>query len=942
MTRHRPVPALDEPIVKTKLMTQNDAHNNLKDASQPASTRILYMEDDPGLARLLKRKLELAGYVVDIAQDGGEGLAMYDATIHDVVVVDYKMPIFNGLDVLRILAEDASPPAVIMLTGSGDEQTAVQALKLGASDYIVKDLKRDYLERLPEVIEAAHRQRPLTEEKGMIERKGTLSKEHEQRILAETLRWAGAVVLSNTLDFDKLLDRILDQAGRVTAHDAISIMLIKGDLANVARWHGYRQFGAEASIASATFSIANIAVFKQVRQTGEPLAMPQVEPGDDWICQSGQDWIRSYACVPIKVDPFSIYGDINRRDESVIGFLNVASAVPGFFGQVDAERLQAFANQAAIALHNARQYQQVREEVVDRVRLLKKERNFLSAILDTAEALVVIFNARGRIIRFNRACERTSGYSFNEVRGKYLWDKLLVAEEIEMVKEYFERLRRGERPREYESSLVTKNGKHRVIAWSNTFLLDSQGQVEYIISTGIDVTQRKLAEEKLVHSAYHDTLTDLPNRALFMEHLERAIEQAEEDANYMFAVLFLDLDRFKVINDSLGHLAGDRLLVEIARRLELHVRIQDVVARLGGDEFAILLDDIDNIDDATGVADRIQNEVVQPIDLGDNPVYTSVSVGIAMSSVGYEWPQDILRDADTALYQAKARGRARYDVFNPGMHTEAVAVRQLEAELRRAVEAQEFQLQYQPVVSLATGRIVGVEALVRWQHPQQGLINPNRFVPLAEETGLIGPIGAWVLETACAQTCAWHKAGYTTLRVSVNVSPRQFQAQSTFAALPSRDRAALVKLVKETLEKTGLPANMLELEINESLAELGVESNVTLLNELRRMGIKIAIDDFGIGSSLKFLKHLPLDVLKIDQSFVKAMTREPGDAAFVTAVAAMAHSLKLRLVAEGVTTKEQLTFLQAQGCDEGQGFLFSKPLPADDLTKLLTLTSLIS
>ena len=895
------------------------------------SAHILYLEDEVGLARLLKRKLELAGYKVDLAQDGEQGLAMYDPAIHDLIVADYKLPIYNGLEVLRILATKGPLPPTIILTGSGDAQTAVAAMKLGADDYIIKDMQRQYLEQLPTIIDRVLLQRRLDED-SQIPPANLLVDEREQRMLTETLRWAGAVVLSSTLNYDEVLDRIVEQVSRITAHDATCLMLIEGDNIRVARWIGYGHFGLEAAIASAVFRFDDIPPFQQAKQTRLPVTVPHVKEDDAWISASRQNWIKSYVTIPILAATDSP-PKLKDKQETVLGFLNVDSAAPGFFSQVDAERLHAFTTQAAIALVNARLYDQARGEVTERMRALKQERNFVSAILDTAEALVMIFNRRGRIIRFNRACERVTGYMADEVRGRYLWDFLLPPEDIALVKQSFEQLQNSDQRSEYETGFITKEGKRRFVVWSNTILPTSDGSIEYIISTGIDITQRKLTEERLMHTAWHDALTDLPNRTLFMENLERSIEKAKEDDKYLFAVLFLDLDRFKVINDSLGHLAGDQLLIAVARRLELHLRPDDMVARLGGDEFAILLDGISDINEATSITSRIQDELARPVKIGEHEVFTTASIGIALSSIGYDWPQDILRDADTTLYQAKARGRARHEVFHIGLRTHAVAVWQLESELRRAIENGDFALYYQPIISLSSGKITGVEALLRWQHPEQGIINPGEFIPLAEETGLIVPIGAWVLRTACAQTKAWHDAGYDSLRIAVNVSPLQFRKPAAFS--DSLEDKALPKLVEEVLEGTGLPAEYLALEITENFIEFNSKYNQTIIDDIRKLGVKMAIDDFGIGSSLSFFKHFSIDILKIDQSFIKDMTHDSGDAAFIQAIIAMAHSLKLRVVAEGVSTQAQLDFLQAQKCDEIQGFLFSKPLPTAQLTALL-------
>jgi diguanylate cyclase (GGDEF)-like protein len=412
-----------------------------------------------------------------------------------------------------------------------------------------------------------------------------------------------------------------------------------------------------------------------------------------------------------------------------------------------------------------------------------------------------------------------------------------------------------------------------------------------------------------------------------MKRLEQTIAQAKENPDHLFAVLFIDLDRFKVINDSLGHLVGDQLLITVARRLKACIRSGDTVARLGGDEFTILLENIREADDANRVADRILKDIALPVMLDGQELFTSASIGIALSTTGYERPTEILRDADTTMYRAKAQGRACYETFNIGMHTHITAIRQLEAELRRAIERQEFLLYYQPIVSLATSQIVGVEALLRWLHPQRGLIGPSEFIPLAEETGLVIPIGEWVLRTACNQTKIWHEIGYTSLRTAVNVSIRQLQRGSGQLDFPER--------VAAILAETGLPAQALELEITESIPLINNAFNRDMLNHLKRLGLNLALDDFGISSSLLLLKRFPFCTLKIDQSFIKEIINNHHDAAIITAVITMAHSLALKVVAEGVETEEQLTWLRVQQCDEAQGYLFSRPLPAHELTRLL-------
>ncbi|HEY9299500.1 MAG TPA: EAL domain-containing protein, partial [Phormidium sp.] len=439
--------------------------------------------------------------------------------------------------------------------------------------------------------------------------------------------------------------------------------------------------------------------------------------------------------------------------------------------------------------------------------------------------------------------------------------------------------------------------------------------------------ERKKTEAQLIHNALYDGLTGLPNRTLWTRRLEEAIAKAKECQDYLFAVLFLDLDRFKLVNDSLGHLAGDELLVAIAKRLQSTLRPNDTVARLGGDEFAILLTNIQELENISSVVNRIQTSVKQPLKLERQEVFTTASIGITLSSAGYDSPQDLMRDADIAMYRAKALGKARSCLFNKTMHQLAVSRLRLETDLQRALERQELRLHYQPIVSLTTGEITGFEALVRWEHPEQGLISPNEFIPVAEETGLINPIGLWVLREACLKLRLWQLAfpKKTPLTMSVNLSGKQFA------------QPGLIEQVDLILRETGCDRHSLKLELTESAIMAHSDPN-SVLEKLRGLGVKLDIDDFGIGySSLERLYQFPINTLKIDKSFESRIDAGGRNVEIVKAIVTLAHTLGMNIVAEGVETAQQLAKLQALNCEFAQGYLFSKPL--DDKTAEALLIS---
>lgn len=446
-----------------------------------------------------------------------------------------------------------------------------------------------------------------------------------------------------------------------------------------------------------------------------------------------------------------------------------------------------------------------------------------------------------------------------------------------------------------------------------------------------EVIERKRIEAELWRHAFRDPLTGLPNRSLFMDRLQHVLEYAKRHKDYLFAILFLDLDRFKVINDSLGHTLGDQLLVTVAGKLQACLRSIDTAARLGGDEFTILLEDIKDISDVIRVSQRIQAELALPLNLGGQEVLITASIGIALSTTGYDQPEDMLRDADIAMYQAKAHGPAGYEIFNTELHTRAVARLQMETELRRAIERREFQIYYQPIVSLEAGCIFGFEALVRWQHPSRGLLLPGEFISIAEETGLSLLIDQWVLWEACRQTQQWQVQfpQNLPLTISINLCSSQFR------------QPKLTKHIHQALQETGLNAHSLKLEITESVILESSRPPPTLLSELQALDVELCIDDFGTGySSLSRLHCLPIHLLKIDRSFIGRMgidqvSNSPASSPIVEAIVTLAQKLGLAVTAEGVESVEQLAQLRALKCDYGQGYFFSRPLNAQAAEALI-------
>jgi diguanylate cyclase (GGDEF)-like protein/PAS domain S-box-containing protein len=536
------------------------------------------------------------------------------------------------------------------------------------------------------------------------------------------------------------------------------------------------------------------------------------------------------------------------------------------------------------------------------------------------------WNLKRNEIYFSGRWKEMLGYGESEIGADpNEWFKRIHPEDQKQVQDNLVTHLRDATPRfECEYRIQHANGTYLWMLSRGVSVRDSHGSAYRLAGSQSDITARKVAEERLAHDAAHDALTGLPNRLLFLDRLQNRLDRTKRNPNDLFAVMFIDLDRFKVVNDSLGHAFGDQLLVTTGWRLQQCLRPQDTVSRLSGDEFAVLLDVVNTSADISGVAERIRAQLITTTLLGVVERSPTASIGIVMFNNNYGAAEDLLRDADLAMYHAKRLGGNQYQFFDETMHTSAVEQLQLEGELKHAVARKEWLVHYQPIMSITTGKPVGAEALVRWLHPQRGILAPGEFIQVAEDTGLIVPIGEYVLMTACKQAKAWRDAGHSRFWVSINISARQFRNKD------------LVEMIARILEETGLSSDGLRLEITESVAVQNTEYTIKIMNELDAMGVYTSLDDFGTGySSLSYLKQFPLRVLKVDQSFIQDIQHNPKNEALIKAIIGMARSLSLEVVGEGVEKAEQLQFLRTQMCDQAQGYLFSRPIPAEDLDKLL-------
>ena len=954
---------------------------------------ILYVEDNPVDADLARRQLARLApeLTLDAVSTLREAMSRLEtASDYDAALIDLRLPDGNGLDLLNQIHGRNLPIAVVILTGSADQESAVIALKAGADDYLVK--RGDYLQRLPATLRDAH-----------------------SRLLADAARKSQPLRVlyaeRNRFDIDLTL-RYLAQR-----FPFIHLTVVENAHAALARLPADPSIPPDYEVVLLDYHLPGFnalevaKVLRQDRHLDLPIVLVTSEGDEEIVAQALRLGISDYLIkhpnylyeLPAILEkvhhqnilmrerialqaakrqyeelteriPVGVYRLRMRRDggaqfdyvssrwclmnglemPAVLRNIEEASALihpedRGEFERLNQEiRLspRVFFWEGRFLIRGETRWMRIESTptrldngdiVCDGVQIDITERRqaeeklrLIAAVIASTRDSVVITDLEPRILAVNPAYTEITGYS-----------------EAEMIGQNPRLLQSGRHDRAFYQALwasLRKTGHWQGELWNRrkngelypqwvtlSTVRDHRGEPTHYVGVFTDISQIKHAEARLEHLAHYDPLTELPNRLLAQLRLAHALEQAQR-RHCKVGVLFIDLDQFKTVNDSLGHLAGDQLLRAIAQRLSERLRQQDTLARLGGDEFLIVLEGLQRPEEAATVAQTLIGLLTRPFTLlsSDQEIYLGASIGISLYpddglSVG-----ELIQHADTTVYQAKAKGRNTYQFYTETLTRAAHERLDMESRLRRGLERGEFLLHYQPLVAVGDGRIIGAEALVRWQPPGEALVPPLRFIPLAEETGLIVALGEWVLRAACVQAQIWREAGLPPLLLTVNLSAQQFQ------------QPGLIEQLRALLADTGLPATSLELEITESALMQQGQDAVAMLMALKDLGVRLAIDDFGTGySSLAYLKRFPLDKLKIDQSFVRDIPNDPGDMGITAAIIALARTLRLEALAEGVETAEQLTFLREQGCDTYQGYLFSRPVPAEEFALRLRTSWII-
>lgn len=863
---------------------------------------ILVVDDNRQLGDFIAwTLLPSMGYDGQPVYDGASALKSIRQNKPAMLLLDLELPDMTGLELLRKLNSEGLTIPAILFTAHGSEQVAIDAFRLGVHNYLIKPAE-------PEQLESAISQ-ALNETRLRQEKTRLLSELNEKVTWLMALSKIGQSITS-TLDLDDVLRRIVEAGVQLTDADEGFLALLDNTSGNLFL---RATKNIEGEIISSMRLPVSDTLLGDVLTSGKPVRKISQEFESPIKISTGL-LVLSLLHMPIysKGRPLGVLSVYNRKKKQP-------------FTPKDEVLLTSLADYASVALENASLYQQARHEINERKRielaLRESEERFELAVRGANEGIWDL-NLKKNKIHYSSRWKEMLGYLEIEIGDEPgEWFNRVHPEDIDLLKAALVNHLNGKTAHlEAEYRIRCKDGAYRWMVCRGIAVRGQDGEVSRVAGSQTDISERKEVDGKLLHVAFHDRLTDLPNRALFMEHLQRAIQRSQTEPDYSFAVLFLDLDKFKDVNDSLGHPTGDQLLISVARILQNGLGKKDVVARLGGDEFVIFLDQIQDIEDAIGKSREILSILAAPIRLGQHQVFISTSIGIVLSTLGYSKPEDVLRDADIAMYAAKSQGRATYQLFDPLMRERIVKRMEIEADLKQALEKKQLLICYQPIISLKNGQLYGLEALVHWQHPRLGLLAASEFIVLAQEIGLILPIDWWVFEEACRQINYWQSIHQLqpALKASVNLGSSLLLHSN------------LIESIEGSLAKTGLPSENLVLEIAESMLSLNVEPLSHMIVELRRIGASVQIDDFGTSySSLMHLKDLPVNALKIDPTFVVRITDQGENTEIPRMIIKLAHELGIEAFAEGIETPAQLSYLREMGCDYGQGFLFSSALEAE-------------
>lgn len=870
---------------------------------------ILVVDDSQELADFTAHSLlPSLGYQAEVSYDGKTALKIIRSSPPALMLLDLEMPDITGLDLLRQLAKENITIPSILITAHGSEQVAVDAFRLGVHDYLTKPVE-------PEVLNAAIT-KALANSRLSQETVRLNAELKEQIAWLSTLAKTGQNVTS-TLNLSQVLRRIVDAGVQLTQAE-------EGFLALLDKKSGQLFLRAVKSMDEENIKTMRLPVVDslagQAITSGKPLRVSKENSEHASIKVSTGFLVHSLIHVPIlsKGQPLGVLSVDNR-----------ATKHP--FTARDEEMLISLADYAAVAIENADLFQQAQTEIAERKRVeqaLRESEDRYALAVQGANDGIWDWNLRLNKVYYSPRWKSMLGFTEGEIGDSpQEWMSRIHPQDFEKVKLAMANHLRGQTPHfESEHRMRQKDGSYLWMLSRGLAVRSEDGSVNRMAGSQADISIRKEAEARLQKDAFFDRLTGLPNRAYIFDRLKAAIEHSRKESGKLFAVYYLDLDQFKNINDRFGHPVGDQLLIQVGGLLKPALDTSDFLSRVGGDEFIVLQEELPDIEAVKSTAQRILRSLSGPIRLYDNDVHITASIGIVVNSQSYEKPEDILRDADIAMYAAKGVGKGTYQLFDPQIREKAMRLISLETDMRQAIEQGQFVLHFQPIFSLRKGRLEGLEALVRWQHPKRGLLMPGEFIPVAQNSGLILSIDRWVLEQSCHQLKAWQDRfpGEPPTHINVNI---------TSGTIAQTD---LVETIRQVLHKTGLKASCLKLEITESVV-MGSEETVTKsLADLRQMGIELYIDDFGTGySSLAYLQQIPVNALKIDRSFIHRLESEASQAEIIRTIVHLAHTLNMQAYAEGVETKEQLEYLKKIDCDGGQGYLLASPLGKRETGELL-------